>query len=83
MVDMACRIYLLRLLMFPSASGRSQESNAGSIQGQLLIGDTMTMIRVNVGCGQTPTKGFRNFDNSKLKKIARRIVDPVPTDSAA
>jgi predicted SAM-dependent methyltransferase len=32
----------------------------------------MDMIRVNVGCGQTPTKGWRNFDNSvglRLSKI--------------
>lgn len=22
------------------------------------------MVRINIGCGQTPTKGWRNFDNS-------------------
>lgn len=30
------------------------------------------MIRINIGCGQTPTKGWRNFDNSfslRLSKI--------------
>lgn len=29
------------------------------------------MLRINIGCGQTPTKGWRNFDNSLSLKIAR------------
>ena len=29
------------------------------------------MIRVNVGCGQTPTKGWRNFDNSLSLCLAK------------
>jgi len=31
-----------------------------------------TMVRINIGCGQTPTNGWRNFDNSfslRLSKI--------------
>jgi|SRR5262245_16582653 len=27
-------------------------------------------IRVNIGCGQTPTDGWRNFDNSMSLKLA-------------
>ena len=29
------------------------------------------MTRVNVGCGMTPTRGWRNFDNSPSLKLAR------------
>lgn len=29
------------------------------------------MLRINVGCGQTPTKGWRNFDNSFSLRLAR------------
>jgi hypothetical protein len=29
------------------------------------------MIRINVGCGQTPTKGWRNFDNSLSLRLAK------------
>lgn len=28
-------------------------------------------IRVNLGCGQTPTKGWRNFDNSLSLRLAK------------
>lgn len=28
-------------------------------------------IRINIGCGQTPTEGWRNFDNSPSIKLAR------------
>lgn len=31
----------------------------------------MDMIRVNVGCGQTPTKGWRNFDNSISLRLSK------------
>ena len=31
----------------------------------------MNLIRVNVGCGQTPTKGWKNFDNSPSILLAR------------
>jgi SAM-dependent methyltransferase len=31
----------------------------------------MGMLRVNVGCGQTPTKGWRNFDNSPSLYLAK------------
>lgn len=33
---------------------------------------TGQLIRVNIGCGRTPTPGFRNFDNSMSVKLARR-----------
>lgn len=29
------------------------------------------MMRINVGCGQTPTKGWRNFDNSLSVRLAK------------
>lgn len=29
------------------------------------------MIRVNVGCGQTPTEGWQNFDNSMSIRLAK------------
>ncbi len=29
------------------------------------------MLRVNVGCGMTPTRGWRNFDNSFSLRLAR------------
>lgn len=29
------------------------------------------MIRINVGCGKTPTNGWRNFDNSPSLRLAR------------
>ena len=29
------------------------------------------MLRINVGCGQTPTKGYRNFDNSLSLRLSR------------
>lgn len=29
------------------------------------------MLRINVGCGATPTKGWRNFDNSGTLRLAR------------
>jgi predicted SAM-dependent methyltransferase len=29
------------------------------------------IMRVNVGCGQTPTKGWRNFDNSLSLRLAK------------
>lgn len=29
------------------------------------------MIGINIGCGQTPTEGFRNFDNSPSLRLAR------------
>lgn len=28
-------------------------------------------IRINVGCGQTPTEGWRNFDNSFSLRLAK------------
>lgn len=28
-------------------------------------------LRVNVGCGQTPTTGWRNFDNSPSLRISK------------
>lgn len=31
-------------------------------------------VRVNIGCGATPTVGWRNFDNSLSLKLARRPV---------
>ncbi len=37
----------------------------------------MAMIRVNVGCGQTPTKGFRNFDNSLSLRLSKIPLLPV------
>src|SRR5262245_43283735 len=33
----------------------------------------MRTMRVNIGCGQTPTDGWRNFDNSPSLKLA-----PIP-----
>lgn len=32
---------------------------------------TSGMSRINIGCGQTPTKGWRNFDNSLSLKLAK------------
>ena len=32
------------------------------------------MLRVNVGCGQTPTSGWKNYDNSIGVKLARHRV---------
>ncbi len=29
------------------------------------------MARINIGCGQTPTKGWRNFDNSFSLRLAK------------
>lgn len=29
------------------------------------------MLRINIGCGQTPTKGWRNFDNSLSLRLAK------------
>lgn len=29
------------------------------------------MMRINIGCGQTPTKGWRNFDNSLSIRLAK------------
>jgi predicted SAM-dependent methyltransferase len=29
------------------------------------------MTRVNIGCGQTPTKGYRNFDNSLSLRLSK------------
>ena len=29
------------------------------------------MLRANVGCGMTPTRGWRNFDNSFSLRLAR------------
>lgn len=31
-------------------------------------------IRINIGCGQTPTKGWRNFDNSLSLRLAHMPV---------
>src|SRR5262245_41124225 len=31
----------------------------------------MRTMRVNIGCGQTPTDGWRNFDNSLSLRLAR------------
>lgn len=31
----------------------------------------MDMMRINVGCGQTPTKNWRNFDNSLSLKLSK------------
>jgi len=31
-----------------------------------------SLYRVNVGCGQTPTPGWKNFDNSPSVRLARR-----------
>lgn len=28
-------------------------------------------IRINIGCGQTPTKGWRNFDNSLSLRLSK------------
>lgn len=33
-----------------------------------------TMHRINIGCGQTPTAGWRNFDNSFSLRLATRPV---------
>ncbi len=33
-------------------------------------------MRVNIGCGQTPTPGWRNFDNSPSLRLARLPVLP-------
>ncbi len=29
------------------------------------------MLRINIGCGQTPTKGWRNFDNSLSVRLSK------------
>jgi predicted SAM-dependent methyltransferase len=34
------------------------------------------MFRINVGCGQTPTKGWRNFDNSPSLLISKYLIIP-------
>lgn len=34
------------------------------------------MMRVNVGCGRTPTKGWRNFDNSLSLRLSKLPVVP-------
>lgn len=34
-------------------------------------GDLMTNPRINIGCGMTPTEGWRNFDNSPGLRLAR------------
>ncbi len=31
----------------------------------------MTNLRINIGCGMTPTEGWRNFDNSPGLRLAR------------
>lgn len=33
-------------------------------------------VRVNVGCGQTPTKGWKNFDNSLSLRLAKIPILP-------
>ncbi len=38
--------------------------------------DKSKPLRVNIGCGQTPTPGWRNFDNSPSVRLARL---PLPT----
>lgn len=35
------------------------------------------MMRINVGCGQTPTKGYRNFDNSLSLRLSKFSLLPV------
>jgi predicted SAM-dependent methyltransferase len=37
----------------------------------------MSMAGVNIGCGQTPTKGFRNFDNSLSLRMSKIPLFPV------
>lgn len=34
------------------------------------------MMRINVGCGRTPTKGWRNFDNSLSVKLSKLPLVP-------
>jgi hypothetical protein len=41
------------------------------------IRDTKSGIRVNVGCGLSPTPGWLNFDNSLAVRVARWPVVPV------
>ena len=31
-------------------------------------------VRINVGCGMTPTPGWTNYDNSLSVKLARRPI---------
>jgi hypothetical protein len=33
-------------------------------------------LRVNIGCGQTPTEGWNNYDNSLAVRIARIPIIP-------
>ena len=35
------------------------------------------MIRINIGCGQTPTKGWQNYDNSFSLKLAKIPILPI------
>ena len=34
------------------------------------------MIRINIGCGQTPTKGWQNYDNSLSLRLAKIPILP-------
>jgi hypothetical protein len=35
------------------------------------------MIRINIGCGQTPTKGWQNYDNSFNLRLAKIPILPI------
>jgi predicted SAM-dependent methyltransferase len=37
----------------------------------------ISMVRVNIGCGQTPTDGWKNFDNSFSLRLSRIPLIPV------
>ncbi|MCI5218336.1 MAG: class I SAM-dependent methyltransferase [Candidatus Electrothrix sp. LOE2] len=34
------------------------------------------MMQINIGCGQTPTKGWRNFDNSLSLRLSKIPIFP-------
>lgn len=38
--------------------------------------DTQQAVRINIGCGQTPTKGWRNYDNSVAVRLAKIPILP-------
>lgn len=44
--------------------------NLGKVQ-TINICDYKDMDRINIGCGQTPTSGWKNFDNSYSIRLAR------------
>ena len=42
---------------------------------QLIVGKNQTRsLKINIGCGDTPTKGWRNYDNSWSIRLAKKKV---------